>query len=143
MLSKCSIPQKCVHSIGENVYQPRGGRHAHIHVHRGTDRLRLTSGRIRHAGARGLPETGSERADLLALEAHVRGHGSGQAAAVEATRGGKSAPQAARRRADAGSAHGAGGHPKKAVKPAQQKPLVDFVRGGFAVSEGVGGVPVE
>jgi|GEM_PF-3373781 len=39
-------------------------------------------------------------------------------------------------RQDATQLHSALYFPKKAVKPAQQKPLVEFVRVGFGTSEG-------
>src|SRR5262245_5406571 len=79
----------------------------------------------------------------------MRGDGDRRAAAARATRGGESAAQAAgggsHAGSHAGSAQAARGDQKKAVKPAQQKPLVEFVRVefvrvefvrvGFAVSE--------
>ena len=60
------------------------------------------------------------------------GMGDRRAAAAAPARRREPPAQAAGRGSDLGSAHAARGHPKKAVKPAQQKPLVDFVRVGFA-----------
>src|SRR5262245_49395860 len=82
-----------------------------------------------------MSQAGSERADLLPLEAQICRHGHRRAAATAPTRGGESAAEAAGGGSHAGSAPAARGDQKKAVTPAQQRPLVDFVRVGFAVSE--------
>src|SRR5262249_39747517 len=113
----------------------QGGPDAQINLHGGTDRVRTPPGGIRDAGAGGVSQARDQRADLLPLEAQVCRHGDRRTAPAAPAGGRESPLETTGGGSNAGSAYVAGGAPKKALKPAQQKLLVDFVRVGFGTSE--------
>src|SRR5215204_4890156 len=104
-------------------------------ISRGTDCPRPAPGGSGHAGRRGLPQAGGERADVLPLEAAVCRDGHRRAATAAAGRGREPQTQAVGGGPLPRQAHVAGGASKQRVKPAQKRAVVRYFRAGFQVSE--------
>src|SRR5690606_24711396 len=109
-------------------------RHEEIQVHRVPDPVRPAAGADGHPDRRGLPQDGGQRGHLLQLEAQVLRSGQRRAAAHAPARGGERAPEEARRRPVAGPPHAPGGPQKKALRPAQKRPLAQWLIDEYRIS---------
>src|SRR5690348_8659249 len=114
---------------------PGGGRHAQEPVLGGADRRHLARAGSRGEHERALPSAWDQPADLLSLEAPLRGHGGQPGAAAEGPGRGERPAQAAGGRAGARQSGAQGGAPKKLVRPAQRRAAAGWLRTHYAFSE--------
>src|SRR5271163_4558732 len=92
-------------------------------------------GRGRHEDKRSLPRARHQRSDVLRVEEEVRRAGAERVARAQAAARGELQAQAAGRGSLARSAHVAGDHPKKAVRPRHRRELGRWTQAAFVVSE--------
>ena len=121
--------------MNEVFLNRNGDQHAGISIHGTADCGGITASRERHPGRRGLSQAGHCRADLLPVETEVCRDGDRRAPAIAGGRGREPALEATGGRPHLGQTDAAGGTPKKLVKPAQKRAVVQFFRVGYQVSE--------
>src|SRR5262245_52747261 len=109
--------------------------HEEAAFYRRANRVCVTTSGERYVRKRGGAEAGDQRADLLSLEAPLRGFGGGGAAAAQATGGREPQAQAAGGGSEPRQEDAAGRPVKKSLKPRRRRLLVRELQVAYQVSE--------
>src|SRR3954449_10903787 len=102
---------------------------------RGEDSVRATPGRKGQEGGRPVPGNGRFAADVLHVEAALRGAGAERATGTAATARGEPQAEGFGGGPEPGQAHIARGAVKKSLRPAVRRELVEEVRRSYELSE--------
>src|SRR6185312_12008564 len=100
----------------------------------GADLVRAAPGRGRHRGGGCLPPDGYQRGDLLRLKEEIRKPGRERGARAASAPRRELQAEALGGRSDARQAHHGRDHPKKRLRPARKRELVEWVQTAFGTS---------